>query len=109
MAFLKKINKVNLDSHPVAAPHMAPSVMHYELSVNSSWGWSSGNVGVPSVERRGFKLACNDFLFSRLLRSQRFLRRCLMTAVKTTFTIIECTGDYYLKIDTSESYPKSVY
>ena len=52
---------VALNSHPVMAPHMTPLVMHYGLSFGGSWGWSSGIVGVPSVEHRGFKTACKDF------------------------------------------------
>ena len=54
------------NSHPVKAPHMAPLVMHYELSFDRSWGWSSGIVGVPSVARRGFETACNDFFIFAL-------------------------------------------
>jgi len=88
---------------------MAPLVMYYELSFNRSWVWSSGIVGVPSVARRGFESACNDFFLSRLLRSQRFLRRFFLIAIKTTFTILYCIGDYYFNIDTSESYSTSVY
>ena len=98
-----------LSSHPVKAPQMAPLVMHYEFLFDHSWGWSSGIVCVPSSARRGFKTTCNDFLFSRLQRSQRFLRRFSMIAIETTFTIINCIGDYYFNIDTSETYPTSVY
>ena len=51
-----------INSHPVMVLYMAPLVMHYELSFNRSWGWSSGIVGVPSVARREFELTCcNDF------------------------------------------------
>ena len=32
-----------------------------------------------------------------------------MTAIETTFTIIDCISDYHFHIDSSESYPTSVY
>ena len=32
-----------------------------------------------------------------------------MIAIEITFTIINCIGDYYLDIDSSKSYPTSVY
>ena len=57
---------ITLNSHPIAAPHMSPLVMHYELSFIRSWGWSSGIVGVPSEARRGFESACNDFFIFAL-------------------------------------------
>ena len=50
-----------VNSHPVKVPHMAPLVMHYELSFNRSRGFSSGIVGVPSQARRGFESVCNTF------------------------------------------------
>ena len=56
-----------LNSHPAKAPHMAPLVMHYNLFRNRSWGWSSGIVCVPSLARRGFETACNDFFIFALV------------------------------------------
>ena len=50
-----------INSHPVMVLYMAPLVMHYELSFNRSWGWSSGIVAVPSMARHEFESACNDF------------------------------------------------
>ena len=56
----------------------------------------------------GSKRCVTIFLFSRLLRSQKFLRRFFMIAIETTFTVIDCIGDYYYYDDNSESYPTSV-
>ena len=55
-----------LNSHPAEAPYMAPLVMHYELSQNSHWGWSSGKVCVLTVARQGFEIDCNDFFIFAL-------------------------------------------
>ena len=66
-----------INSHPVVAPHMAPLVMHYELFCNRSWGWSSGTTCVLSLGVKGSKRLVTTFLFSRLLRSQKFLCRFL--------------------------------
>ena len=52
---------------------------------------------------------CNNFLFLRLLQSQRFLRSFFMVTIETTFSIIHCIGNYYYYIDNSESCPRSVY
>ena len=57
---------LSLNSHPVAAPHMAPLVMHYELFFTRSWSWSSGIFSVPSLARRGFETVCNDFFIFAL-------------------------------------------
>ena len=56
----------------------------------------------------GSKRCVTIFLFSRLLRSQKFLCRLFMIAIETTFTVIDCIGDYNYYDDDSESYPTSV-
>ena len=58
----------SINSYPVKVPHTVSLAMHYKLFRHRTiWGWSSGIVSVPSLARGGFKTACNDFLFSRLL------------------------------------------
>ena len=100
---------LKLNSHLVNAPHMVQLAMvTFELR-NRSWGWPSGLTRVLPRVCRGFETVCNDFLFSRLLKSQGFLCRCFMIAIETTFTVIDCIGDYYYYDDNSESYPTSVY
>ena len=57
----------------------------------------------------GSKRLVTIFLFSCLLRSDKFLRRFFMIAIETTLTVIDCFGDCYYYDDNSESYPTSVY
>ena len=52
-------------------------------------------IGGTSGARNGMQRL---FLFSRLLRSQKFLRSFFMIAIKTTFTIIDCIGDIILTL-----------
>ena len=107
--FVQKNKHPGVNSHPGNAPYMAQLVMFTFELLNRNLGWSSGKFCVPSLVRRRFETACNDFLFSRLLRSQRFLRRFFMIAIETTFTRIDCIGDFYYCDDNRESYPTLVY
>ena len=65
-SFMNWMNGTLVNSHPVMAPYMAPLVMHYELSLNSQWGWPSGRSCVLSLVCRGFETACNDFFIFAL-------------------------------------------
>ena len=96
------------NSHPVNAPYMAQLIMTIFGLRNRSWGRPSGLTRGMPCACRGFESIATTFLFSRLLRSQIFLRRFFMIAIETTFIVIDCIGDYYYYDDSSESYPTSV-
>ena len=99
-----------INSHPAKAPHMAPLVLHYKLSLNSHWGWPSRIVCVSTLARQGFKTGCNDFfIFALALIVEIPMWIFMIVVIKTTFTIIDCIGNYYYYINDSESYPMSIY
>ena len=81
--------------------------MHYELSSNSHWG--SGRSCVPASARRGFETSCNDFFIFALASIAEIPTWIFMIVIETTFTIIDCIGDYYFNIDTIESYAALIY
>ena len=81
------------NSHMVNAPHMAQVSNDQFQFRNHHW------VSVCTMYRwrvEGSKQIATIFLLPRFLRlrSQNFLRRLFIIAIKRTFTIIDCIGNF---------------